>query len=262
MGKGGLENRVEQLKGDSNPYNARLRLGGMYDSSVGTSSDGIDEGSDTGFAATLSAGWQAPIKSDFGLRFDYSAYANFYQDFNEYNVIDQSVSVEPQYTSGPLTYSLPVSFNFAMEDDKTDYYKYSLSPTLTYLIPQTNQAIAIYGIGSMIDDRDDSVNDEDAETVGAGCAYLLFFENSSIIRLSLNYQHAKYDETLRVYEPITSTSTDKRQDDSLIAGLDIQYQLTQFFGIYTNYSFIHSNSNVDFYEYDRHIVEAGIAFKY
>jgi hypothetical protein len=261
VGKGGLENRVEQLKGDSNPFNARLRLGGLYDSSVGTSSDGVDEGSDTGFAATLTAGWQAPLKDNLGFRLDYSGYANFYQDFNEYNVVDQSVSVEPQYTNGPLTYSLPLAFNYAREDNKTDYYKYTLSPTLTYLIPQTDQAIAVYGTGSLINDRDDSDFDEDGKTIGAGCAYLLFFDNLSMIRFSLNYQHAIYDEKITGYEP-ASVSTDEREDDSLIAGLDIQYQLTEFFGIYTNYSFIDANSNVDFYDYNRHLVEAGVAFKY
>ncbi len=261
MGKGGIENRVEQLKGDLNPFYARLRLGGLYDSRVGSSTNGVDIGSDTGFATTLSAGWQAPIEGAFGFRTDYGGYASFYQDFNEYDVIDQSISLEPQYTKGQLTYSLPVAYGYALEDNKTDYVKYTVSPTLTYLIPQTNQAVAFYGIGAIIDDRDHSAYDEDAKTAGAGCAYILFFKDVSTIRLSLDYQHSKYDEAVLGYEP-TSTSTDKRTDDNLVAGLDIQYQLTNFFGIYTNYSFIHSTSNVDLYEYNRHLVEAGIAFKY
>ncbi|MBC2716867.1 MAG: DUF481 domain-containing protein [Desulfobacteraceae bacterium] len=262
MGKGGIENRVEQqLEADNKPFYANLRLGGLYDSRVGSASGGGDEDSDTAFAATLFAGWQAPLEGNFGLSLDYGGYADFHQDFDEYDVIDQSVSFEPQYISGQSIYSMPFAFNYAMEDGETDYSKYTVSPTWTYLIPKTSQAIAVYGIGSIIDDRDNSILDEDGEAIGAGCAYLLFFDNLSRIRLSLDYQHTKYDARVIDYDT-PSVSTDKREDDSIVAGVDVQYQFNKFFGIFTNYSFIHSNSNVDIYEYNRHIVEAGIAFKY
>ena len=261
MGKGGIENRVEQMKTDAKSYYVGLRLGGLYDSRVGSASEGEDAGSDTAFAATLSAGWQAPLTGDFGIRLDYGGYADFHQDFDEYDVIDQSISVEPQYTMGQLTYSLPVAFNYAMEDGETDYNKYTASPTLTYLFSENEQAIALYAIGSIFDDRDNIVLDEDAEALGAGCAYLLFFKNSSRIRLSLDYQHSIYDAQVIDYQTL-SVSRDEREDDLIVAGLDIQYQFTEIFGVYTNYSFIHSNSNVDLYEYDRHMVEAGIAFKF
>jgi hypothetical protein len=277
VGKGGLENRVEQMKAGSNPFYAGLRLGGMYDSRVGSASGGGDADGDRALAATLSVGWQAPIEGDFGLRLDYSAYADFHQDFDEYDVIDQSLSAESQYTSGQLTYSLPVAFNYALEDGDTDYRKYTVSPTLTYLIPETSQALAVYVIGSIIDDRDAAlldvagtvkldqdgkpILDEDAGALGAGCAYVLFFQNLSRIRLSLDYQHTKYHARVTDYDT-PSVSNDQREDDTIVAGVDAQYQLNEFFGIYTNYSFIHSNSNVDLYEYNRHIVEAGIAFKY
>lgn len=249
------------MKSDSKPFYAGLRLGGLYDSRVGSASGGGDADSDNALAATLSAGWQAPIEGNFGLRLDYGGYADFHQDFDQYDVIDQSISFEPQYTSGALTYSLPFAFNYAFEDGETDYLKYTASPTLTYLIPKTSQAVAVYGIGSIIDDRDNSVLDEDGQAAGAGCAYLLFFKNSSRIRLSVDYQHTIYDALVVDYGT-TSLSTDEREDDSIVAGVDIQFQFNEYFGVYTNYSFIHSNSNVDIYEYNRNIVEAGIALKY
>lgn len=277
MGKGGLENRVEQMQENSNPFYAGFRLGGVYDSRVGSASGGGDADGDTAFAATLSAGWQAPIKGDFGFRLDYGGYADFHQDFSEYDVIDQSVSFEPQYTSGQITYSMPFAFNYALEDGDTDYSKYTISPTLTYLIPETSQAVAFYGIASIIDDRDASLRDdagnvkldqdgnpildEDAGAYGAGCAYVLFFQNSSRIRLSLGYQHTKYNARVIDYDT-SSVSNDQREDNSIVAGVDIQYQFTEIFGIYSNYSFVHSSSNVDLYEYNRNIIECGIALKY
>lgn len=252
---------MEQMKSDSKPFYAGLRFGGLYDSRVGSSSGGSGDDSDTAFAATLSAGWQAPIEGDFGLRLDYGGYADFHQDFSEYDVIDQSVSFEPQYTHGQLTYSMPFAFNYALEDGDTDYNKYTVSPTLTYLIPETSQAVAFYGIGSIIDDRDNNPLDEDADAIGGGCAYIMFFKNSSRVRLSVDYQNTKYDARVIDYNT-TSVSTDKRDDDILVAGVDVQYQFTEILGIYTNYSFIHSSSNVDIYDYNRNIIEGGIALKY
>lgn len=249
------------MEADSKAFSANFRLGGLYDSRVGSASGGGDEGSDRGLAATLNLGWQAPLESDFGFRVDYGGYADLHDDFDAYDVIDQSISLEPQYTKSDVTYSLPVGFNYAMEDDDTDYNKYSISPTVTYLIPGTRQAVAVYGIGSRIDDRDNSVLDEDGESLGAGCAYVFFFHESSRIRLSVDYQNTEYDARVIDYGT-TSVSTDRRDDDSIVAGLDLQFQFTEIIGVYAVYSFIHSNSNVDLYEYDRNIVEGGIALKF
>ena len=47
-----------------------------------------------------------------------------------------------------------------------------------------------------------------------------------------------------------------------MAGLDILFQITDHFGLYLNYAFIHSDSNVDLYEYDRHLVGGGVALKF
>ena len=59
-----------------------------------------------------------------------------------------------------------------------------------------------------------------------------------------------------------SFSADKRKDDAIVAGLDILFQITDHFGLYLNYAFIHSNSNVDLYEYNRHLVGGGVALKF
>ena len=265
------------MTSDVKSYFAALRVGGVYDSRVGAASGGRDEDSDTALAATLTAGWQVPMEGDFGLRLDYSGYADFHRDFDEYDIIDQSISLEPQYTLGQMTFSVPVAFNYAMEDGDTDYNKYTASPTLTYLFPDNEQAVAVYAIGSLIDDRDDPLEDEfgnliydsfgdtlldeDAQALGAGCAYLLFFDGGSRIRLSLDYQHSVYDAKVIDYDTVSLSQND-REDDIVVAGLDAQYQLTDVFGIYANYSFIHSNSNVSLYEYDQNIVEAGVALRF
>jgi len=261
VGKGSIENRIEQMKEVDKHFNASLRLGVVYDSRVGSASGGGNADGDYAGAATVNLGWQAPTRSKFGFRVDYSGYADFHQDFDQYDVIDQSISIESQYTFDQYIFSLPVSINYAMEDGDTDYDRYSISPTITYLIPNTNQALALYGMASKTDDRDKSVLDDDGNGIGAGCAYIYFFKNKSRVRLSLGYQQTEFDAVVNDYNTI-STSLDEREDEVVIAGLDFQYQLLAYFGLYLNYSYLYSDSNVDIYDYGRHIVESGMALRY
>lgn len=262
MGMYSFEYQMEQQQDDFSPFNAEFRIGGLYDSRVGSGSDVGQEYSDKALAATLTAGWQVPLKGDVGLRLDYSGYIDFHQDFGEYDVIDQTLSVAPQYRAGPFIYSLPLSLNVALEAGEDDYVRYAVSPTLTYLIPDTRQAVAIYGIGARIDDRDKNRTlDEDGETLGVGCAYLYAFENKSRVRLSLDYQHTAYDARVVDYAT-ASVSRDERRDNVIVAGLDILFQITAHLGLYVNYSFIHSDSNVDLYKFDRHVVQGGVALKF
>ena len=70
-------------------------------------------------AINLGAGWQFFKNDNFGFRADYSGYANFYDDYNTYNVIDQSITLEPQYFMVDFVFSLPTGYNYVMEDQET-----------------------------------------------------------------------------------------------------------------------------------------------
>lgn len=237
-------------------------MGGLYDSRVGAASSVNTEAQDdTALAASLSAGWQLLSKESFGLRIDYGGYADFHKDLKDFDAIDQTVSLEPQYTRGQMVFSLPVGYNYVMEDNKTDLFRYSIAPTATYLIPDTNHALALFGLASIINDRDDISADEDGKSLGAGCAYLIYFENNSRIRFSGSYQNTSYDAKVIDYMGI-STSEDKREDDTIMAGIDGEFSINSMIGLFASYSYIHSSSNVDLYDYNRSIVEAGLSLHY
>ena len=268
LGMGGIEYLIEQQQENVSPFNAELRLGGLYDSRVGSSTGSEEEDSDTALTARLALGWQAPMMGNFGVRLDYRGYADFHQDYDEYDTIDQSISVEPLYKTGQFIFSLPLSFNLALQDGDHDFDRYAVSPTLTYLIPNTKQALAIYGIAAKIEDKDDDDKiaglewfDDDGKTFGGGLAYLYYFANKSRLRLSVDYQHSEYDSLVWQYQN-TSDFKEERDSNAIVAGLDILFQLTDHFGLYLNYAFIHSTSNVDVYEYNRHLVEGGLALKF
>lgn len=277
MGKVGIANRIEQSGMESDAFSASFRLGGLYDTRVGSTFSGTtnaDE-ADSGLAASLSAGWQFPSTGPVGFRLDYGAYGAFYQDYNEYNFIDQTISFEPQYDAGQLIYSLPMGYGFVLEDNSSDMSRYSISPTLTWLPTSSkDHAISVFGSFFKINDLDDvrvdgvvidgMVNDnvtldEDGTGVGAGCAYMMFFKNKSRIRLSLDYQHVTYDSDLRYYG---MTSKNNRRDDIFTSAIDVQWQITPLLAVYSSYSYVHSSSNATLYDYGRNIVEGGVAIRY
>jgi len=260
---GSIENMYDQQQDSVSPFNADLRLGGLYDSRVGSTS-GESGDADWALAAALTAGWQAPLKGHVGVRLDYRGYMDFHQDFHEYNLIDQALSLEPQYKAGQFIFSLPLSFNLTMEDGQRDYNRYTVSPTLTYLIPDTRQAVSVYGIVARNDYKQRNFYGvyDDGVIWGTGCAYLYIFENKSRVRLSLNYQQTNYDNDLVWQYTPTSDFSEKRKDEAIVAGLDILLPITDHFGLYINYTFIHANSNVGLYEYDRHLAGVGVELKF
>lgn len=240
-----------------------IRIGGKYDTNVEVEYDDIEgstDNEDNAAVVNLMAGWAPDLAGDFGFRADYGVYADFHQDLNEYNVIEQLLSVEPSLKNGALTYSLPLRYAFAMEDQETDYHRISLQPTLTYEIPGLRQAIEAYGIIAQINDDDDFAVDEDAVAGGVGLGYIIFSQDRSYIRLSAEYQNTNYDAAVVDYG--TSTNTDDRSDNILSGNLELNYQFLSHMDLYSTYSYIHTNSNVNIYDYDRHIIEGGVSFSF
>ncbi len=261
-GRMGIENRVYQIRSEDKPLSASLRIGGVYDSRVGAASSIQTSGQDdSALAVTAAGGWQLPLQGDIGLRMDYSGYADFHKDYDEYDVIDQTGSIEPQYAVGDFLLSLPTSYNFVLEDNETDYDRFGVSPTATYYIAALNHAVAFNVMAAAIRDKDDVDVDEDGDSLGTGAAYLFFLKNRSWVRFSVDYSHTEYDS--RVYEYLTGDfSQNHRKDDVLSANVDIQYNFIPNAGVFTAYTYSHTSSNVKVYDYDRNIVEAGIALRY
>lgn len=221
---------------------------------------GSEDNEDTAAVVNLMAGWSPAFPGEFGFRADYSVYADFHQDLDEYNVIEQLFSIEPYLKKGGLIYSLPVRYTFAMEDQETDYHRIAVYPTLTYKIPGRRHAIEAYGFISRIFDDDDYEVDEDAIAGGIGIGYIIFSEDRSYIRFFAEYQNSDYDAAVADYG--ASTNMDDRSDNILSANLELNYQLLSRMDLYSAYSYIHTNSNTNLYDYDRHIVEAGVALAF
>ena len=274
MGKEDIDKLVEQ-QSQAKPISLSLRMGGLYDTRVGATSDSIKDTSDhedSALALNFNAGGRLFQKDNFALRLDYNGFASFYREYHEYNPIDQTVSIAPQYSFNSLIFSMPLGYNYVLEDTKRDFYRYTAMPTATYLFPGYEHAIALNGLAGRIFDKDDLKSngidlDEDGDIYGGGCAYLFYFAKKGRVRLSVDYQHVKYDETEHNYAIYingnpTVTSQDKRKDDVVLTNLDIQYNLNSYAALYSSYSYIPTHSNVDLYEYNRNVIQVGILVRY
>jgi outer membrane receptor protein involved in Fe transport len=253
--------RMEKLKGVDNPLYAAFRIGGLYDTHVGQISDinGIDR-DDAGLSVSAGLGYQFPMEGKFGFRMDYGGYADFHLELSEFNVQGHHFSIEPQYADDQLLYRLSLGVTYNLEGGHSDSLIKSISPSVTYLMSSKTGAIAVYGNASQIEDEVDTILNEDGTTFGGGISYIYFKETFSTL-LAVTYSNTDYESFVKDY--VTDCATqDKRTDKVLTSTLNISYHVTSSFGIYATYSFIHSDSNVDFYDHDRHIFETGIAFKY
>jgi hypothetical protein len=253
--------RKEKPEGVDKPLYAAFRIGGIYDTHVGSTSDtsGFDK-HDTGLAISAGLGYQFPIEGNFGLRVDYGGYGDFYNELSEFNIQWHHLSIEPQYATDQFLYSLPLGVTYKLEGGHSDAIIRSISPSVTYLMDSKTGAVAVYANAAKIEDEDDAILNENGTSFGVGFSYFYFNKSISAL-LSVAYSNTDYESFVKEY--VTNcASQDKRTDKVLTSTLDIDYRITPIFGIYAAYSFIHSHSNIDFYDHNRQIFEAGIAFKF
>jgi hypothetical protein len=252
---------MDQLADEDSPFSLSLRAGGLYDTRVGGSSSagGKDE-SDAALAVSLDGRYRIPVTESFGFQLGYSGYADFHDDYDEYDVVDQTFILENQWQNGNSLYSLILGYNIVREDGASDYQRLIVSPVYTRLFPEKRQAFEIYGNYASINDDDGFTQDEDGHTYGAGCAYVFLLENDIRLRFSLDYLYTVYDSSEIDY--VFPGSRGSRRDKALAAGADIYFPIKSFMGLYLNYTYINTESNVSYYDYDRNIIEGGVSFQF
>ena len=149
-----------------------------------------------------------------------------------------------------------------MEDEETDYSRYIISPTFTLLLPELSHAVGLNGIISRIDDRDNFYDDEDADLIGGGLTYLAMFGNKVSLKISIEYQNVSYDAEVVDYESDADEAHKDRRDELIAAALDLEIPVYKQVGFFAGYTYIHSSSNVEVYEYDRNLIESGVTIRF
>lgn len=134
-------------------------------------------------------------------------------------------------------------------------------PTVTLTFPEVSQAVEFYVTASRIADVDEYENfDEDGHALGGGMSYLFSLKGRTYLRFLADYQQIRYDS--RAWDYINETSSDRRYDNLTSLGLEYNFQITKRFDLMTRYTFVHTHSNVNVYDYDQHIVQAGLSLNF
>lgn len=247
-----------------NNFGASVLIGAKYDSHIVENLDAdysSDDADDYAGFASLSAYWQHKFSNRLGLRADYNLYTDLHDEYKDNNVFDQLVSVEPQWYQGNFIFSLPLRYIYSKEDNDPSYYRYMVVPTVTLTFPDINQAVEFYMTASQIADVDEYENfDEDGHSLGGGMSYLISLKDRSYLRFLGDYQQIRYDS--RAWDYLNETAADKRYDNLTSLGIEHNLQITRNLDFLARYTFVHTHSNVDFYDYDQHIIQAGVSMKF
>ena len=171
--------------------------------------------------------------------------------------MDQTATLEGQWVTGRFIFSMPVGYNYILEDGHSDSRRITLSPTCLWLFSEGRQALALFGLYADIEDKDGSVPDDSGTSSGGGCAYVFQGQNQVRLSLSLAYQSTKYDSETLDYDACAIPAS--RRDKTAVANAGIFFPLSSRLGLYADYTYLHNNSNVPMYDYDRQIIEGGLA---
>jgi hypothetical protein len=248
---------MDQINENAGPLSMNLRIGGLYDSKVVTDEIDDQNSADEGLSLNLDAGWQKSVTRSFGFRLRYNNHSVFYNDLDEYDLIDQAATLEGQWVTGRFIFSIPVGYNYILEDGHSDSRRITLTPTCMMLFAEGRQAVVIYGVYADIEDKDGIVPDEGGISSGGGLAYVFQREDKMRLSLSLAYQSTKYDSAILDYDACALPVN--RRDKAAVANAGFYFPLSSRLGLYADYTFLHNNSNVQAYDYDRHIIEGGLA---
>lgn len=255
-----IASRIDQLRGEERLLNASMDIGGLFDTHPGATY-GTGE-RDTGLALKAGLGYQLPLDGKFGFRLDYSGYADFYRDLSEFDLQDHQLSIEPQFTSNQLVCSLQLGGARRFENGRHDADRIIISPAVTRLLDSGSKAIVFYGHAARIEDKDDdAILNEDRKTIGAGLSYFFTSGESGSALVSVGYAKADFEALIREYDP-EAESNDRRSDRAASASINILSRTAPHVGFYAGYAYIHNSSNMSVFDYQRHILEAGISLFY
>lgn len=237
-----------------------MGIGGSYDTNPGSISGTGEQ--DVGLALKAGLGYQLPLDGHIGFRVDYTGYADFHRERSEFDLQEHQVAIEPQYTFGQFVLSLQLGGTRIFEDGRHDADSIAISPAVTRLLNSGTEAIAVYGHAAEIEDKDDVTPlNEDRRTFGAGASYFFTSGDNSSAMISVDYTKVDFSTAAEDFNS-AAESIGRRSDRVVNARLDIFSRLASHMGLYATYSYIRNRSNIASYDYQRHILEAGISLLY
>ena len=257
----------------------------------------ISNAKDNVLNGTFRFGYTAPFsfRSPFTLSFQYSLYTDTYAQLTPYNFISQVISAIPGYNFGKFSLSFPLIYGYDWLDRKSYLDLKGLEPTLRFMIGENSIGEVNFGYyrKDYAKPPIDPVEDRDGDNF-SGSFGLTYFLKGGEGLLSIKYSPSKEDTDGRnwsyhqhklamgfLYPLIWSfklqlageasgtnyihrhTVFNKVRKDYIYSGsVGLIYNIVKNLDAIANYSFTRDISNIEIYDYKRHIFTAGLEFRY
>ncbi len=234
--------------------------------------------------------WQRQSESPFTLSAGYWLFADAYADNEEYNLTDQAVTLEPGFRRGRFSTTLPLSMTWSTLDNTTDSYGWTVQPTVSLDVSE-KYTLQAWGAASQAGfaEPDSTLpqDDGDATFLGTGAGILHIF-GGGFLRVTGDLRQAEADGdnwdrqsllttavarvpvagTLALilsaaledvdYENPNSFFKERRKDEIHTLGTEISCRIRGPWEVWLQYTYTHADSNLPVYEYERHVVGAGV----
>jgi len=287
--------------GQNKAFTAMANVQYHYDSNVILKPDntasavGISNKSDNAAALSLRAEYALPLTLPFGVKFQYSGYANFYSELTSYDLQSHTVGVSPSYRLGENTLSLPISFNDTLVDNKQYLRALAVAPTYSFVTgeQQYAQASATYRSKNFPQTPTAPAEDRSGSDLGAGISWFRLISHQKgftnlkytftrektdganwdmqehLVGAGILYPPADHFQLALGVEVFRQSFTNdnslfgkKRTDTGYTANAQLLYALTPMFDAQLQYIWISNDSSLAEYTYHKNIIGAGLYAKF
>jgi tetratricopeptide (TPR) repeat protein len=250
------------------------------------------------FTQTATFEYNLNAGKPFSLLTQYSYYQNFHPRISSFDLMSHYVSTIPTYNYSSGRVWLPFSYSYVDVQADKYYTGFLLTPTLLHLFSENigvevgaryNRAYYWTPVNIPEDDRSGK------NYGGSLGAYYFFKKQTGFLQARVSYQHdstvgsnwdnstyrlllsalypvndrlkvtAFVDLMLQPYDHLFFNGVgfeDKRFDKILVTGLQISYEVVKHVDFNVHYFFTRDESNVNIYNYSRHLVGLQLGYRF
>ncbi|MDI7261462.1 MAG: DUF2860 family protein [Thermodesulfobacteriota bacterium] len=246
---------------------------------------------------SLRIGYTAPFsfKSPFNLSFQYSLYSDTYADLTSYQSFNSNISAVPGYNFGKVTLSVPMVYGYNWLKRRSYMNLKGIEPTFRFMTGENSigeVSVGYYRKGYLQRPISDD-EDRDAYNRAAIFGWTYFLRGGEGL-INIKYSPSKENADGRNWDytqhrfsgnllyPLIrsfklqlsaeSIFTDysnrhtvflkKRADNIYSGSFALIYSLFKNLDAVANYTYSRDISNIQIYDYKRHVVSVGLEFRY
>lgn len=260
-----------------------------------SSAGGISNKSDNAAVLSLRAEYELPLALPYGVKFQYSGYANFHNELTDYDLQRHTFGVSPSYRIGENTASLPISYNETLVDENRYLSVFAVAPTYSVVTGEDQFALAsiTYQNKDFPQTPISPAEDRSGTSLGAGISWFhLIARQKGFTNLKYEFSREKTDganwsmqenkvgagvlypvldhiklalgvEAYRqAFDNVNVLYGEKRTDTGYTVNAQILYALTHVLDAQLQYVLITNDSNIDVYTYHKNIFGVGLYARY